>query len=388
MEKIKLGDLCKPSAGQIKEDEDTLIDYIDISSVDNETKKITGYQTIIFGESPSRARKVVKRGNILVSTVRPNLNAVALLEEDTPNVTVASTGFCVLESKDDVDPRFIFNFCKSKPFIDDMVSQATGASYPAVSDKIVRSALVPKYSYQEQQSISSVLDKLTGIIDSRRTELLELDNLIKARFVEMFGDTVLNPLGWEEHRLEEFIDFLTSGSRGWSKYFTDQGNELFITIKNVKNNHIILDELQYVNAPKDKEAERTRVKAGDLLISITADLGRTGVVDERIAAKGAYINQHLSLIRLKQECVNPLYVSYYLETTGGKLQFESKNQNGVKAGLNFDAVKSLKILVPPKQKQDEYIDFVNQVDKSKVAVQKALDETQLLFDSLMQEYFG
>ena len=154
MEKIKLGDLCKPSGRQIKEDKDTLIDYIDISAVDNETKKVTGYQTITFGESPSRARKAVKRGNILVSTVRPNLNAVALLEEDTPNVSVASTGFCVLESKDDVDPRFIFNFCKSKPFIDDMVSQATGASYPAVSDKIVRSALIPKYSYQEQQHIS------------------------------------------------------------------------------------------------------------------------------------------------------------------------------------------------------------------------------------------
>ena len=184
MEKIKLGDLCKPSGRQIKEDKDTLIDYIDISAVDNETKKVTGYQTITFGESPSRARKAVKRGNILVSTVRPNLNAVALLEEDTPNVSVASTGFCVLESKDDVDPRFIFNFCKSKPFIDDMVSQATGASYPAVSDKIVRSALIPKYSYQEQQHISNVLDKLAGIIDSRRIELQKLDNLLKARFVD------------------------------------------------------------------------------------------------------------------------------------------------------------------------------------------------------------
>ena len=180
MEKIKLGDLCKPSDGQIKEDEDTLIDYIDISSVDNETKKVTGYQTITFGEAPSRARKAVRRGNVLVSTVRPNLNAVALLEEDTPNVSVASTGFCVLESKDDVDPRFILNFCKSKPFIDDMVSQATGASYPAVSDKIVRSALVPKYSYQEQQHISTVLDKLAGIIDDRRIELQQLDDLIKA----------------------------------------------------------------------------------------------------------------------------------------------------------------------------------------------------------------
>ena len=195
MERIKLGDICKPSVGKINEDEDTLIDYIDISSVDNETKKVTGYQTITFGDSPSRARKAVRRGNVLVSTVRPNLNAVALLEEDTPNVSVASTGFCVLESKDDVDPRFIFNFCKSKPFIDDMVSQATGASYPAVSDKIVRSALVPMYSYQEQQHISNVLDKLAKIIDSRRTELQELEKLIKARFVELFGNPIKNEKG-------------------------------------------------------------------------------------------------------------------------------------------------------------------------------------------------
>ena len=139
---------------------------------------------------------------------------------------------------------------------------------------------------------------------------------------------------------------------------------------------------------KNKEAERTRVKAGDLLISITADLGRTGVVDDEIAEKGAYINQHLSLVRLDKTRINPLYVSYFLETQGGKIQFESKNQNGVKAGLNFDAIKSLKILVPPLDIQESYLDFVAQVDKSKVVVQKALEETQILFDSLMQEYFG
>lgn len=100
-----------------------------------------------------------------------------------------------------------------------------------------------------------------------------------------------------------------------------------------------------------------------MLISITADLGRTGVVDEKISDKGAYINQHLSLVRLDQKKVNPLYVSYFLETDGGKRQFESKNQNGVKAGLNFDAIKSLRILVPPLERQNEYLNFVNQVDK-------------------------
>ena len=193
-----------------------------------------------------------------------------------------------------------------------------------------------------------------------------LDELIKARFVEMFGNTVTNPLNWEEHRLDEYIIFLTSGSRGWSQYFVDKEDELFITIKNVKNNHIILDNIQYIKAPNNKEAERTKVKDGDLLISITADLGRTGVVDSYIAEKGAYINQHLSLVRLDLNRINPLYVSYFLETESGKRQFESKNQNGVKAGLNFNAIKSLKILVPPLEVQELYLEFVAQVDKSKV----------------------
>ena len=204
----------------------------------------------------------------------------------------------------------------------------------------------------------------------------------------MFGDTVTNSMNWEEHVLSEYIVFLTSGSRGWAQYFTDESGEVFITIKNVKNNHINLDNVQYIMAPNNKEAERTKVQAGDLLISITADLGRTGVVDEDIASKGAYINQHLSLVRLDSSKISPLYVSYFLETEGGKRQFESRNQNGVKAGLNFDAIKSLRILVPDKKLQEEYLQFVKQVDKSKVVIQKALDETQLLFDSLMQKYFG
>ena len=195
-------------------------------------------------------------------------------------------------------------------------------------------------------------------------------------------------MGWKESRLDEYIDFITSGSRGWAQYFVDEESELFLTIKNVKNNHIMLDDIQYINAPDNKEAERTKVKTGDLLISITADLGRTGVVNEGIAEKGAYINQHLSLIRLNQDKINPLYVSFFLESEGGKRQFERKNQKGVKAGLNFDAIKSLKILVPPKEKQEKFLLFVTQTDKSKAAIQKSLDETQLLFDSLMQKYFG
>ena len=240
----------------------------------------------------------------------------------------------------------------------------------------------------KQDKIADTLSRLERVIEARKEELEELDELIKARFVEMFGDPVTNSLSWEEHRLEEYIEFLTSGSRGWSKYFVNEKNELFITIKNVKNNHIVLDNIQYIDVPQNKEAERTKVKTGDLLISITADLGRTAVVDKEVAEKGAYINQHLSLVRLDAERINPLFVSHFLETDGGKLQFKSKNQSAVKAGLNFEAIKSLKVLAPPIELQNQFADFVRAVDKSKIKVQKALDETQKLFDSLMQQYFG
>lgn len=290
----------------------------------------------------------------------------------------------VLKPKEGLDVDYL---CYSLMFYN-VGGMVNGATRQKLTQAAMRQMLIPKRTMEEQKYIVDLLAKVIAVKEKRQQELAELDNLIKARFVELFGDTVVNPMQWEEHRLDEYITFLTSGSRGWAQYFTDEENELFITIKNVKNNHITLDDIQFIDAPDNKEAERTRVKAGDLLISITADLGRTGVVDEAIADRGAYINQHLSLVRLDQNRINPLYVSYFLETSGGKVQFESKNQNGVKAGLNFDAIKSLKILTPPREMQEQYLSFVKQVDKSKVAVQKALDETQTLFDSLMQEYFG
>ena len=239
----------------------------------------------------------------------------------------------------------------------------------------------------EQEKIISILDKLTSIIENRNKQLEEYDQLIKSRFVEMFGDTVINENGWNQANLSDYISFLTSGSRGWSKYFVDSG-EMFLTIKNVKNNGITTNNIQYVNAPNTKEADRTRVQEGDLLISITADLGRTGVVTKLIEEHGAYINQHLSLIRLDLERINPMYLSHFLESPSGQRQFDAKNQKGVKAGLNFDAIRSLQILVPPLELQTKYIDFIEHIDKLKFEVQKSLDETQLLFDSLMQEYFG
>lgn len=242
-------------------------------------------------------------------------------------------------------------------------------------------------SSDEQNHVVEVLDKVTELIFLRKQQLARLDELVKARFVEMFGDAKLNPYDFPCNSLSEYILFLTSGSRGWSQYFTDNG-EYFITIKNVKNCRITLQDVQYVIPPDNAEAKRTKVQENDLLISITADLGRTGVVPKEIAKHGAYINQHLTCIRLNLEKVNPIYVAYYMESDAGKEQFASKNQSAVKAGLNFNAINSLKLIVPPLSLQNDFAAFVERVDQQKQTVQQSLEKLELMKKALMQEYFG
>ena len=240
---------------------------------------------------------------------------------------------------------------------------------------------------EEQRRIATTLDKVSDLIAKRRAQLDKLDLLVKARFVEMFGDPVTNPYGYPVHQLSDYIEFLTSGSRGWAQYFSDEG-EYFITIKNVKNCRITLNDVQHIVPPDNAEAKRTKVQEGDLLISSTADLGRTGVVTKEIADHGAYINQHLTCIRLNQKEVLPLYVAYYMESDAGKGQFQAKNQSAVKAGLNFNSINTLRLMVPPKEQQGLFINFVEQTDKSKMTIQQGLDKLETLKKALMQRYFG
>lgn len=264
----------------------------------------------------------------------------------------------------------------------------TGATIPHIYFRDYKNEEFNLDTFERQIEIVDTLKKVVDIIEFRRKELEKLDELIKARFVEMFGDPKSNPNSYPISQLSEHIEFLTSGSRGWAQYCVENGSEWFITIKNVKDCRISIDNMQPINAPDNAEAKRTKVQEGDLLISITADLGRTGVVTKEIADHGAYINQHLTCIRLNKEILNPLYVAFFMESPAGKEQFELKNQSAVKAGLNFNSINSLRLLVPPMDEQNAFVGFVHQTDKSKAVIQKSLNETQLLFDSLMQKYFG
>lgn len=292
------------------------------------------------------------------------------------------TAFGLSARADILLPKYLYYFCEKYDF----EQLNTTVTIPSLTKANLLNIDITLPSLSEQEKIVKRLDKIDNLSKLRKQQLAKLDKLVKARFVEMFGDPVQNSMGWPIHQLEEYILFLTSGSRGWSQYFSDSG-KYFITIKNVKNCCITLDNVQYVVPPDNTEAKRTKVQEGDLLISITADLGRTGVVTKEIADYGAFINQHLTCIRLNRESLHPLYVAYYMESDAGKIQFQSKNQTGVKAGLNFDSINSLNLMVPPLEKQSDFIGFEAKISRQKLTIQQSLDKLEMLKKSLMQEYF-
>ena len=367
MAKIKLSDICNPKQWKTIPTSDLLEEGYPVYGANG----IIGYYSEFNHENPVVA--VTCRGATCGS-----------INITVPKAYVTGNAMCLDDVRSDIEMEYLY-YCLKHYDFNKVIS---GSAQPQITRQGMNKIYITVCTHDEQISIVNKLKKVERVIEFRKQELQSLDDLIKARFIDMFGDPIDNSKGYPVHQLSEYITSLTSGSRGWARYCVDDGDEWFITIKNVKDCHIFTDNMQPVNAPDNAEAKRTKVQEGDLLISITADLGRTGVVTKEIAEHGAYINQHLSCIRINRDVLNPLFVAHYMESPAGKEQFIAKNQSAVKAGLNFNSINSLKLMVPPLTEQNRFIDFIEQVDKSKVAVQNALDETQKLFNSLMQQYFG
>ena len=241
---------------------------------------------------------------------------------------------------------------------------------------------IPLPPLDEQKRIAGILDAADALRAKRREALAELDTLLQSTFLDMFGDPVTNPMGWEVVTVGDEIGFLTSGSRGWAKYYAKDG-DTFIRIQNLKDGQLDLGDIAFVNAPESAEARRTKVEPGDVLLSITADLGRTAVVPGGIAK--AHINQHLAILRFTS--LNPVFVSYQLASKGGQAQFDRLNREGVKAGLNFNDVKSIRLTNPPLDLQHRFAAIVASVEQQKVRQRAHLAELDTLFASLQSRAF-
>lgn len=357
-------------------DEDYELEYLDIGNVTS-SGTITGTKQLKFKAAPSRARRRVRHGDIIVSTVRTYLRAIARIDNPKPNLIV-STGFAVVRPSHKANADFLGYSLQSHTCIDEVVARSTGVSYPAITASELMKIPVPLAPPSEQRRIADFLDRETEKIDRLIDEKEKLIDLLKEKRKAVISHAVtqgLNPsakmrdsrvpwLGWiPEHwqtlQLRRLSPYITSGSRGWAKYYADQGN-IFVRIGNLSRHSIRvkLEDIQYVDPPSGSEGERTRIQGGDVLVSITAYLGSIGLSDQSVA--GGYINQHIALVRLPINTQTMAhYLAYSLLGAPGQAQLGGAGYGGTKVQLGLEDVKALWFALPPKKEQAIIVSWIN-----------------------------
>ena len=383
--RIPLDNVCVKKISTLSSQYDGFIDYVDISSVDNTEKRIVGMQCISAKEAPSRAKQILEVGDILVSTVRPNLNAVAMVEQQTDNLLVGSTGYCVLRCNDSIDKRYVFHFCQSPYFVDDMTSQATGASYPAVSSGIVKSSTIPEHPIEKQKQIANRLDKVGELIALRKEQLAKLDQLVKSRFIELFGDPVTTEKNWLRLTLGDICE-IGSSKRVFEKDYVPQGIPFFRTkeIVELSKGNPISTEL-FISEEHFAELKKSYgvPKKGDLLISAVGTIGTIWIV----SGDFEFYFKDGNLIQIKSSpAFNSIFMKYLLDELIANYKKEMSTGTAYSA-LTIVGLKKMLVYDVPLALQEQFATFVEQADKSKLAIQQSLNKLELLKKSLMQEYF-
>ena len=312
-------------------------------------------------------------------------SAVELCGKVSDYQNIASSEWIVIRSKS-YNPEFLAWYFRCPRFKKLMTSEVTGigGSLTRAQPKAVAEYPVPVLPKQEQDSIVNVLNRVYSIIRRRRRELDYLDELIKARFVELFGDPVSNPKGWEKKTLSEEAE-IKIGPFGSLLHKEDYitGGHALVNPSHIIDGKIVPDDKLTVSDEKYDELSAYHLKTGDVVMGRRGEMGRCAVVEQM----GLLCGTGSLLIRTNGD-LSADYIQKIISFPSFKRTIEDMAVGQTMPNLNVPIVSAFQIIKPPKSVQNQYYDFVAQVDKSKVAVQEALDKAQLLFDSLMQQYFG
>lgn len=326
-----------------------------------------------FGERYPVARKwcsapmkMAEPEDILIS-VRAPIGALNYAKEEC----CIGRGLAALTpNKSKILPEYMFWLLKGKNA--ELNSKGTGSTFKAIGRKVLEEILVPDIGIEQQAEYSAILEKINGIIQLRKHELQKLDNLTKARFIEMFGDPISNPFGWQVKKLADVSVLITNGNtpKGGSENYVDEGI-IFLRSQNVWRNRIDLDDVAYIDIDTHAAMKKSSVHDKDILITKTgrintenSSLGRAALFHG--TDNSANINGHIYLVRLDGTVI-PEYVVAILTGEPYRRYIRKVCVGGIdKRQINLDQVEDFPIILPPIELQEQFVTFVTQIDKSKV----------------------
>lgn len=294
---------------------------------------------------------------------------------------------CRLAPNDSIDKDYLFYFM---PIALKRIEEKTPfVTVKHLSAKELNKIEIPVLSLEEQRKIAETLSKVDKLIAFREQQLAKLDELIKARFVETFGDMLLNSLGWSEKPLECLADIVSGITKGRKTTETDLQEVPYMAVSNVKNGYIDWTTVKTILATR-QEIEQYRLLPDDILMTEGGDpdkVGRGAIIKNPL--ENSIHQNHIFRVRLDESELLPSFFAEYLQHQKAKRYFLgcAKQTTGI-ASINMRQLKSLPVLLPPLSLQNEFATFVERVDQQKQTVQQSLEKLELMKKALMQEYFG
>lgn len=363
--------------------------YVDVSAIDNQQKIINGARLLLGSEAPSRARKLLRADDVLVSTVRPNLNAVALVPSELDG-QVGSTGFCVLRAMPSrVLPEYLFYFVRSQRFVDALAGLVAGALYPAVTDSQVLDQELPLPSLSEQRRIVDLLSRAEGVVRLRHQAQQKAAALIPAIFVDMFGDPATNPNRWPLHQLS---DLLADTKLGLVRGAKEMGSGLaypYLRMDAVGSGYVQLRGLRRVDACP-KEVADYSLKEGDFLFNTRNSrelVGKTGVVAAE-PPESTLFNNNLMRMRFHKDVVLPLFVNWQFQTDHVQRQLDSiKRGTTTVFAVYYKDLKNLQLVVPAIDRQRQFSERATQILRIQQQQREATEKAEAAFGALLARSF-
>ena len=353
--------------------------YIGMEHIDNDGE-IKEIPSIEAGELASNKFSFDER-HVLYGKLRPYLKKIA-----RPNFHgICSTDILPILPKDCLDKDYLYYFLRQPHIIEFAVSRCSGANLPRLSPKELAEFPVPLPPLEEQKRIAAILDKADAIRKKRKQAIELTEQFLRSAFLDMFGDPVTNPKGWPIEKLGDHLNFVTSGSRGWAKYYSQTGAR-FIRSLDVQMNRLGNEDVAYVRPPESAESARTLVSPGDVLLTITGSrIGRVSAVPDDVGE--AYISQHVAILRVN-DAIKPRFLSMFLsDSLGGQYQIASMQYGQTKPGLNLEQIHNFSIPLPPIQKQKEFCALWDKVISMSVKLKGSIDLSNNHFNALLQNAF-
>ena len=379
---VRLGDVCEILNGYaFKSDK-----YVD-SGI--RVIRITNVQKGFIEDNSPAFYPITEKENIkdyelyendLLISLTGNVGRVAQLSKEMLPAALNQRVGCIRIKDNNLLISYLFTYLNSDKFESDCVFSARGIAQKNMSTEWLKKYLIPLPSIEEQKKIALELEKCSKLISKYQKQLLNFDTLIKSRFIEMFD----NYQNSECQTLETLCSIITDGTHQPPK-FTTTGIP-FLFVSNIAGNKLTYETEKFISEETYKELyKRTPIEIGDILLSTVGSYGHPAIVEND---KKFLFQRHIAYLKPKKDFINSVYFHGALLSPDVQKQIEERVKGIAQKTLNLSEIRKITIPVPPIEFQNTFADFVQQVDKSKFAVQKSLEKAETLYKSLMQEYFG